>query len=143
MKTNFDVGYFYGKKIIKLSSCGHVSWALKKPHNKFCYDSLLEVLFIYIYLFAYLVVLFVPFSGGIQRRRFLLSTLKILFRLSVRSTLSSLEKLSKRRYKICICSVILGKLESFRNYSGFSINFPKISRITKVIIFLFLSPSRF
>ena len=115
----------------------------KKPHNKFCYDSLLEVLFIYIYLFAYLVVLFVPFSGDIQRRRFLLSMLKILFRLSVRSTLSSLKKHSKRRYKICICSVIQGQLESFRNYKGFGINFPKISRITKVIIFLFLSPSRF
>ena len=33
---------------------------------------------------------------------------------------------SKRRYKICICSVILGELESFRNYKGFSIIFPKI-----------------
>ena len=32
----------------------------------------------------------------------------------------------KRRYKICICSVILGKLESFRNYKGFSCIFPKI-----------------
>ena len=45
---------------------------------------------------------------------------------------------SKRRYKICICSVILGELESF---SGFSIIFPKIldaiSRFTKVKIFLF------
>ena len=103
--------------------------------TKFCYDSLLEVLFNYIYIFAYLVVLFVPFLRGIQRRRFLLSTLKILFRLGVRSTLTSLEKHSKRRYKICICSVILGELESFRNYKGFSINFPKISLITKVIIF--------
>ena len=26
--------------------------------------------------------------------------------------------LSKRRYKICICSVILAELESFRNYKG-------------------------
>ena len=41
---------------------------------------------------------------------------------------------SKRRYKICfcrepiscICSVILGELESFENYEGFSFNFPKI-----------------
>ena len=33
---------------------------------------------------------------------------------------------SKRRYKICICSVILGELEHFRNYKGFSIIFPKI-----------------
>ena len=27
---------------------------------------------------------------------------------------------SKRRYKIFICSVILGELKSFRNYKGFS-----------------------
>ena len=47
---------------------------------------------------------------------------------------------SKRRYKICICSVILGELESFRNYKGLSIIFPKILveiwRITKVRHFL-------
>ena len=47
---------------------------------------------------------------------------------------------SKRRYKICVCSVILGELESFRNYKGFSIIFPQIldaiQRITKVRIFL-------
>ena len=39
-----------------------------------------------------------------------------------------------------ICSVILGQLESFRNYKGFSIIFPKIlaaiSSFTKVRIFL-------
>ena len=40
--------------------------------------------------------------------------------------LRSLEMHSKRRYKICICSVILGQLESFRNYKGFGIIFPKI-----------------
>ena len=28
---------------------------------------------------------------------------------------------SKRRYKVCICSVILGQLESFRNYKGFCV----------------------
>ena len=33
---------------------------------------------------------------------------------------------SKRRYKIYICSVILGELESFRNYKGLSSIFPKI-----------------
>ena len=47
---------------------------------------------------------------------------------------------SKRRCKICICSVILGELESFRNYKGLSIIFPKILdeiwRITKVRHFL-------
>ena len=30
----------------------------------------------------------------------------------------SLEMHSKRRYKICICSVILGELDSLRNYRG-------------------------
>ena len=47
---------------------------------------------------------------------------------------------SNRRYKICICSVILGALEYFRNYKGFSIIFPKIldalNVFKKVIIFL-------
>ena len=33
---------------------------------------------------------------------------------------------SKRRYKIYICSAILGELESFRIYKGLSIIFPKI-----------------
>ena len=33
---------------------------------------------------------------------------------------------SKKRYKICICSVIRGELEAFRNYKGFSVIFPKI-----------------
>ena len=33
---------------------------------------------------------------------------------------------SKRRYKIYICSVVQGERESFRNYKGFSIIFPKI-----------------
>ena len=33
---------------------------------------------------------------------------------------------SKWRYKICICSVILGELESFRNYKGVSVIFSKI-----------------
>ena len=54
---------------------------------------------------------------------------------------------SKRRYKICICSVILGELEAFRNYKGFGDIFPKIldvvERFTKVRIFLLLSPSLF
>ena len=47
---------------------------------------------------------------------------------------------SKRRYKISIFSVILGELEAFRNYKGFSVVFPKIleatERLTKVRIFL-------
>ena len=46
---------------------------------------------------------------------------------------------SKRRYKICICSFILGELQSFRNCKGFSIIFSKIldaiQRITKANFF--------
>ena len=48
-----------------------------------------------------------------------LNTLKTLFRLP--RVLRSLEMHSKRRYKICTCSVKLGELESFRKYKGFSI----------------------
>ena len=47
---------------------------------------------------------------------------------------------SKWRYKICMCSFILGELESFRNCKGFSFIIPKsvdaIYRFTKVRIFL-------
>ena len=32
---------------------------------------------------------------------------------------------SKRRYKICNCSVVLGQLESLRNYKGLRIIFPQ------------------
>ena len=50
-----------------------------------------------------------------------------------------MEMHSKRRYKIRICSVVLGQLESFRNYKSFSIIFPKILdailSFTKVRIF--------
>ena len=46
----------------------------------------------------------------------------------------------KQRYKIWICSVILGELESFWNSKGFIIIFPNILdaiwRITKVTHFL-------
>ena len=33
---------------------------------------------------------------------------------------------SKWSYNICICSVILGELDYFRNYKGFSFELPKI-----------------
>ena len=50
-----------------------------------------------------------------------------------------MEMHSKRRYKIRICSVVLGQLESFRNYKSFSIILPKILdailSFTKVRIF--------
>ena len=45
---------------------------------------------------------------------------------AIQSTFRSPEMHFKRRYKICICSVILGELESFRNCKGLSIIFPKI-----------------
>ena len=44
--------------------------------------------------------------------------------LAIQSTFRHLEMHSKRRYKISICSVVLGKRESFRNYQGFRIFFP-------------------
>ena len=47
---------------------------------------------------------------------------------------------SKCAKKIYVCSVVLGQLESFRNYKGFSIIFRKILTAiyssTKVTIFL-------
>ena len=56
---------------------------------------------------------------------------------------------TKWRYNICICSVILGQLESFRNYKGLSIifqekfryNFKVYERSAK-IIFLTLNSLR-
>ena len=39
---------------------------------------------------------------------------------AIQSTFRSIEMHCKRRYKILICSVILGELKSFRNYKGFS-----------------------
>ena len=62
---------------------------------------------------------------------------------AIQSAFRYLEMNSKRRYKICICSVILGELESFRNYKGLSIIFPKILDefwpIAKVKHFLILN----
>ena len=58
----------------------------------------------------------------------------------IQSTFRCLEMHSKCRYKISIRSVALGEFESFRNYKGLSIIFPKILveiwRITKVRHFL-------
>ena len=41
------------------------------------------------------------------------------------STFKSLEMHPKRRYKSCICSVVLGQVESFRNYLGPQYYFPE------------------
>ena len=64
-----------------------------------------------------------PEQPGSPNDGFLLNILKTLFR---KSTFRFLEIHSYRRYKIYICSIILGQLESFRNYPGFSIIFQKI-----------------
>ena len=62
---------------------------------------------------------------GIQRR-FLPKYIENIFQ-AIQGPFKSLEMHSKRRYKICIFSVILGELQSFRNYTkGFSVTFPKI-----------------
>ena len=58
-----------------------------------------------------------------------LTLLKLPIENTLQSTFRSLQMHStdsKRPYKLCICSVILGELESFRNYKGFCIIFPKI-----------------
>jgi len=66
---------------------------------------------------------------------------------AIQSTLSYLEMHSKRSYKSCIFSVILGELEPFRNYQGLRVIFPKIVggiwRKTKVRHFLILSAITF
>ena len=64
-------------------------------------------------------------ATGAPNDGFVQNTLKTLFRLS-RVLLVFVEIHSNRRYNIHISSVILGQLESFRNYHGFSIIFPKI-----------------
>ena len=45
---------------------------------------------------------------------------------AIQSIFRPFEIHSNRRYKIYICSVILGQFDSFRNYQGFSIIFWKI-----------------
>ena len=63
---------------------------------------------------------------GVSKDGSLLKTLKTLCRLSTVRFNRPLEMHSKRAYKICTCSVILGQLESRWNYKGFIIIFPKI-----------------
>ena len=60
---------------------------------------------------------------------------------AIQTTFRSEEIHFKRHHKICICSFILGQLQSFRNYKGFSIFSKKksldaIQCIIKVTIFL-------
>ena len=63
-------------------------------------------------------------EAGAPNHGYLLNALKTLFRLS-ESTFKSLEMHSKRRYKSCICSVVLGQIESFRNHLGPQHYFPE------------------
>ena len=65
---------------------------------------------------------------------------------AIQSTFRYLEMYSKRRYKIFICSVVLGQLESFRNYKGFGIIFPTIlgailsfTKMRRFLILLFVA----
>ena len=64
-------------------------------------------------------------TGRSTQGRFPPKYIGVVF-LAIHSTLTSLEMHSKGRYKNCTCSVILGELESFRNYKGFSIILQKI-----------------
>ena len=54
-------------------------------------------------------------KSGAPNDGFLLNTLRAPFK-ATQSTFRSLEMHPLWNYKICICSVILGELESFRNY---------------------------
>ena len=75
---------------------------------------------------------------GAPNDEFLPNTLKTLFT-AIQSIFRSLEMHSKWHYRICTRSVILGEVESFRNYKDFSIICPildAIQRVMKVRIFL-------
>ena len=86
-----------------------------------------------------------PIIRGTQQR-FPLKFIENTFQ-AIQSIFRSLEMHCKRRYKICIFSVILGELESFRNYQGLSIVFSKILdavlSFTKVRICLIPLPIAF
>ena len=58
---------------------------------------------------------------GLPNDGFLLNSLKQLFSVRTQSTFRFLEMHSKWRYKICICSVILGELS---NLQGLQYHFP-------------------
>ena len=53
---------------------------------------------------------------------------------AIRSTFRSLEMHSRRRYKICICSVVLGQLESFRNYKRVSMGLTDRRKTAKKLV---------
>ena len=53
----------------------------------------------------------------------------------IQNTFRSLEKHSKRHRKLCICSVILGEHEPFRNFTALSTIFPTFSNSSRHHIF--------
>ena len=62
-------------------------------------------------------------SSGAPNDGFLLDSLKTLFK-AIQSTFRSLEMQSEGRYKICVCLVILGELESSK-LQGLQYYFPE------------------
>ena len=72
------------------------------------------------------------FCSGVPNNGFLLQCIENTF-LAIQTTFRSLEMYSKRSCKVRICSVILGDLESVRNFKGFNIIFPKILDTVKRI----------
>ena len=70
-------------------------------------------------------ILSIIYLSGATKDGFLSRFIENTFE-AIQSILRYLEMHSKRREKICICSVTLGELVSFRNYKGLSIIFPKI-----------------
>ena len=88
----------------------------------------------------------ISLSRGTQRRfppKWIENTFSLF-----QSTFKYLEMHSKRRYKSCICSVVLGQLESFRSTLGPQYYFPENFRcnfrvLRKWEFFWFLFPSHF
>ena len=60
---------------------------------------------------------------GLPNDGFLLNSLKTLFSVRAQSTFRFLEMHSKRHYKICICSVILGNFKSLFELTRASVLF--------------------
>ena len=59
------------------------------------------------------------------QRRFPSKNIESSFQ-AIQSTFRPLALHSRRRYIACICSDVLGKFESFRNYKGFGIVFSRV-----------------
>ena len=94
------------------SQCSHASWSKLAQYPAILISGpqyrILNILF-----FPVNVIFF---RG--TKRRFPPKCIEKSFK-AIQSTFRCLEMHSKRCYKSCICSVILGELEAFRNYKGF------------------------